>query len=262
MIKFFGKIRRQIVTENHLHSRLSKFKSYILYAVGEIVLVVVGIVIALQINNWNHIRIQNIESIFLKNRLLIESKKNIQNLNGEIAVTESLIEKSNFFLSMFSTQYLEKDIRLIDSLLYDLLVTPNYEFSSSTLDEALNTGRVSIIRSDSIKLLLYNIPRLMVEIRNSEEELNLSTENHLIPYLYEKISFRQIDNKFSPDAQLVGKSKLKVVDNRIILSELVFENMVDNRVYILGGVLFAYKRLHATLVKLVKLVEMEKKKKE
>jgi len=46
MIKFFRKIRKKMLIEN-------KFSKYLLYAIGEIVLVVIGILIALQINNWN-----------------------------------------------------------------------------------------------------------------------------------------------------------------------------------------------------------------
>ncbi len=46
MIKFFRKIRQQLLTEN-------KFSKYLIYAIGEILLVVIGILIALQINNWN-----------------------------------------------------------------------------------------------------------------------------------------------------------------------------------------------------------------
>ena len=50
MIKFFRKIRQRLLTEN-------KFSKYLLYAIGEIVLVVIGILIALQINNCNEERI-------------------------------------------------------------------------------------------------------------------------------------------------------------------------------------------------------------
>jgi len=46
MIKFFKKIRQQLLTEN-------KLSKYLIYAIGEIILVVIGILIALQINNWN-----------------------------------------------------------------------------------------------------------------------------------------------------------------------------------------------------------------
>ena len=53
MIKFFRKIRQRLLTEN-------KFSTYLIYAIGEIILVVIGILIALQVNNRNIDRI-NIE---------------------------------------------------------------------------------------------------------------------------------------------------------------------------------------------------------
>lgn len=46
MIKFFRRIRQQMLAEN-------KFSRYFLYAIGEIILVVIGILIALGVNNWN-----------------------------------------------------------------------------------------------------------------------------------------------------------------------------------------------------------------
>lgn len=49
MIKFFRQIRQRLLAQ-------SKFSKYLLYAIGEIVLVVIGILIALQINNWNESR--------------------------------------------------------------------------------------------------------------------------------------------------------------------------------------------------------------
>ncbi len=49
MIKFFRKIRQNLLTEN-------KFSKYLLYAIGEVILVVIGILIALSINNWNERR--------------------------------------------------------------------------------------------------------------------------------------------------------------------------------------------------------------
>ena len=54
MIKFFRKIRRRLIDEGSL-------KRYILYAIGEIILLVIGILIAMQLNNWNQNRIRNVE---------------------------------------------------------------------------------------------------------------------------------------------------------------------------------------------------------
>ena len=60
MIKFFRKIRQKFLSEN-------KFSKYLIYAIGEIILVVIGILIALQINNWNQERIdENYEITMLK----------------------------------------------------------------------------------------------------------------------------------------------------------------------------------------------------
>ena len=59
MIKFFRKIRQKLLTEN-------KFSKYLIYAIGEIILVVIGILIALQINNWNEEKQnQNLETHFI-----------------------------------------------------------------------------------------------------------------------------------------------------------------------------------------------------
>ena len=57
MIKFFRKIRQRLLTENPPKGQAGKFSKYLLYAIGEIVLVVIGILIALSINNWNQNRI-------------------------------------------------------------------------------------------------------------------------------------------------------------------------------------------------------------
>ncbi|WP_190808324.1 DUF6090 family protein [Flagellimonas sp. S3867] len=60
MINFFRKIRKRLLSEN----RISK---YLLYAFGEIILVVIGILIALQINNWNQNQLdRNFEKTMLK----------------------------------------------------------------------------------------------------------------------------------------------------------------------------------------------------
>lgn len=53
MIKFFRKIRQNLISEG-------KTANYIIYAIGEIILIVFGILIALQINNWNELRKQKI----------------------------------------------------------------------------------------------------------------------------------------------------------------------------------------------------------
>ena len=60
MIKFFRKIRKQLLTEN-------KFNKYLIYVISEIALVIIGILIALSINNWNEKhKLKSIEQTLLK----------------------------------------------------------------------------------------------------------------------------------------------------------------------------------------------------
>lgn len=67
MIKFFRRIRQRLISEN-------RFSKYLLYAIGEIILVVIGILIALQVNNWNIDRqVRHKEQAYL-----IEIRQNLQ----------------------------------------------------------------------------------------------------------------------------------------------------------------------------------------
>jgi len=84
MIKFFRHIRQNLIMEN-------KTSKYLKYAIGEIVLVVVGILIALQINNWNELRkerklevvvLNDIKDNIIRNNVLIEEAiKTIDEIN-------------------------------------------------------------------------------------------------------------------------------------------------------------------------------------
>jgi len=103
MIKFFRKIRQRLLTENPPERNRSvqagKFSKYLLYAIGEIILVVIGILIALQINNWNEnnkLR-KSIEKslIEVKENLMIDNlelPEIIQTVEEEIDIQKEIIE--------------------------------------------------------------------------------------------------------------------------------------------------------------------------
>ena len=86
MIKFFQKIRRQHLAENTPDRRAGKTGKYLIYALGEIVLVVIGILIALQINNWNEDR-----KAIISERSRINSIH--QDLNRDLNKIEAIIEQ-------------------------------------------------------------------------------------------------------------------------------------------------------------------------
>ena len=79
MIKFFRKIRRKILDEGSL-------KRYIIYAIGEIILVVIGILIAVQLNNWNQERIRNAELEVLLDKVEEDLIQNIKATSDAIEI--------------------------------------------------------------------------------------------------------------------------------------------------------------------------------
>ena len=95
MIKFFRKIRQKLLSEN-------KFSKYLIYAIGEIVLVVIGILIALSINNWNEKRkIRDSEIIYLNN-IKRDLQLSITEMNQFIDRQNSLINSANTVLEHFN----------------------------------------------------------------------------------------------------------------------------------------------------------------
>ena len=74
MIKFFRRIRQKLLAEN-------RFRKYLLYAIGEIILVVIGILIALQVNNWNNERLQKDK----EKEYLVEIRQNLEKDSTNIA---------------------------------------------------------------------------------------------------------------------------------------------------------------------------------
>ena len=78
MIKFFRKIRQKLLSEN-------KFSKYLIYAIGEIILVVIGILIALSINTWNENKKNKIKEIKSLTELRKDLVQNLNDINGNIS---------------------------------------------------------------------------------------------------------------------------------------------------------------------------------
>lgn len=96
MIKFFRHIRQRLLTEN-------KFSKYLLYAIGEIFLVVVGILIALQINNWNELRKTHLQDLEFLNNLKVELSIDIAALTAKITEYQEINSTIRNTVTLFDT---------------------------------------------------------------------------------------------------------------------------------------------------------------
>lgn len=141
MIKFFRKIRYDLMGKN-------KTDKYLKYAVGEIILVVVGILIALQINNWNNDNyLHKLEKKYLteiKNNL----KSDLPDIQYNIDFNEIRLKSNEIVL-----RYLNKEISYSDSLKFHFA---NLIFTTRTLPntsayENLKSRGLEIITNDSLR---------------------------------------------------------------------------------------------------------------
>jgi len=149
MIRFFRQIRRQFLAE-------SKLGKYLLYAIGEIVLVVIGILIALQINNWNNRRIldrSEIKSYQNIKHQLFEDQKELNEVKAFNNYQSKIFEYANKIIK-------RKDFSLQDSLAHcvmSLVWFSDFHRSGNIYETLVNSGDIKLINNDTIPSKLQKL---------------------------------------------------------------------------------------------------------
>ena len=142
MIKFFRQTRQQLMEKK-------KTVQYFKYAIGEIILVVIGILIALSLNTWNQNRVNKIVEQELLNNLLSDVEIDIQNLQYQ----DSLISLA-FSSKMNLLRFINGVALPSDSVFYYLSNTgPANSFTPNTItyDEMRNSNGFQVISSKEIR---------------------------------------------------------------------------------------------------------------
>lgn len=177
MIKFFRRIRQQLLSENSPAGsrRAGKFSKYLLYAIGEIILVVIGILIALQINNSNESRKLRYQELHYLENLKTDLKLNIAELNEYIAVRNSRIESANKVLEHFEGKPLT-DLNDFAFHTTNIYIWQKFSQHDNTFQELVNSGNLALISNDSIKNGLLNLQALYKKLKNEEAHFRYDAE--------------------------------------------------------------------------------------
>lgn len=178
MIKFFRKIRQNLLMEN-------KTGKYFKYAIGEIVLVVIGILIALSINNWNEKRKTRDNEIIYLNNIKRDLQLSITEMNQFIDRHNSLINSANTVLEHINGKSVD-DWNSINKHLVDIYTWKSFYLFNNTYQELKNSGNFSIISNDSIKNDLLNLDLLYKKLKHTENHWSKVSEQTLYPGSYEK----------------------------------------------------------------------------
>ena len=225
MIKFFRKIRQKLLTEK-------KINKYLIYAFGEIILVVIGILIALSINNWNENRKTNLKEQALLVALNQELTTNFKELNRIIEVNRKRNDGAHKLVSALSPKKSTLTDIEISELWYNALAREAvYKPSLGVLKEAISSGSLSIIKNIQLRDFFASI----------ESELQLLKSQEATVFQFRQQCFKTtrdlgnvrvaLFNTLKPEtAEKLGKSSFEN-SNADLFQSKTFENDI---VFLIG----------------------------
>ena len=166
MIRLFRKIRHRLLSEN-------RYSIYILYATGEIVLVVIGILLALQIDNGVDERKNVQREQELLTDLLDNLEINVSQLKEDLEWDSLAINSGAYILKAFQSKLEYSDS--IDKHFHNSRLVPNPFLTSSAYQAIENKGFEIIssknLRKNVIKLFDDTYPSMILEINNIDENI-------------------------------------------------------------------------------------------
>ena len=175
MIKLFRNIRKKLLKEG-------KTANYLKYAIGEIILVVIGILIALQVNNWNESnKLKKEETLYLK-RLKIDLEKDTLYYKNSIDRANLLIDRNNSFLKKIYDQQksIDEGRTLMNIALWD---SEYLTVQNNTYRELVSSGKLNIIPNPTLKEAVIDYYRLIESKANYIKEFNEYSRELLANYV-------------------------------------------------------------------------------
>ncbi|MET6990311.1 DUF6090 family protein [Sediminicola arcticus] len=209
MIKFFRKIRHNLLSEG-------KTGKYLKYSVGEIILVVIGILIALSINNWNENRKEKLVEIEILEGVRADILKDTIDINFNIRSYEKAIEQNKNLVD-----YLIKK-RELDSTFIDLL----WQNSNSDLILTLHNSYFSEAKQKGLSIISNKLLREKINRLYEFDYINLlSIENELKRFKkYDELVTNRTDRIFIFDD--FGKLNIQKESYEELLSDHNFKYLI------------------------------------
>jgi hypothetical protein len=175
MIHFFRKIRLKLLSQN----RLSR---YLIYAIGEIVLVVIGILIALQVNNWNIQRVNRKTEHKILLELKNEYTSNLLQLNEKKEIRTNLVMNSaKWLLERLEKPIADQNIDSVNHHLSRTMIVPSFDPVISVTNEIINSGKLQLIENQELRTHLTIWPSTTNDlVREEEQFITLMYESYYL----------------------------------------------------------------------------------
>ncbi len=230
MRPLFRNIRRQLASEN-------KFQKYSRYAIGEIVLVVIGILIALSINNWNENRKERNKELIYLNNIKEDIKLNIASLEVFIVTRDETVNSVAIVLEYFNGKQ-KIDHNTFNFHNINILEWYPFVQHSNTYEELMNSGKFAIISNKSIKNELQNIQSNFEMILFIENEMQQDYERYLYQPYFNLVDLDtalknytdQLNNKETTTIEKLDKDEIELLlKNKLYKNGLVLAAFNSNK---------------------------------
>jgi len=199
MIKFFRKIRKTLADDN-------KPLKYFRYAIGEIVLVVVGILIALSINNWNEERKSSKLEIKILKELNNDLKTNLAEVDETFNTTNNRQLSTVLIFDYFKNKY-----PVDDSLkqAFEIINMDGLFNVANTAYKFIENQGVNTLSNDSIRIRITEMyERLLKNIQTREANNWEIVNEELLPLMNQHfVSSPTIDSSISFSVEAINKPK-------------------------------------------------------
>ena len=177
MIKIFRKFRQQLLSEGRLGH-------YLAYAAGEILLVVIGILIALQINNWNDARKDRERELVYLHNIREDVTANIASMDRFLATREEGIAAANRGIEHFDGKPIE-DLSAFNADSIAIYDWKRFYLVDNTYQELVGSGNFALLSNAKIKDDLLDIEAMYRQLKGEEDHFRFDSETLLYTPLYQ-----------------------------------------------------------------------------
>ncbi len=157
-----------------------------IYAIGEIALVMIGILLALQVNTWNENRKERAQELAILEQLRTEFRSNLKQLDEKILIRDRQINGAQELLAFIEFPGSRKQ----DSVEVAMIKTMPYSTFDPIINDVAASGNLRLIESDSLKLLLSQWTSELIQVVESEQTWVNYRNNIYIPFLIDNTQLR------------------------------------------------------------------------
>ena len=210
MIKFFRKIRYDLMEKN-------KTGKYLKYAIGEIVLVMIGILLALQVNNWNEVKKERkLEDEYLE-KISLNIKDDIDQYTKIIAAQQIYKGGIDSFLMIIRNPF-KYETSELDGSYSQLWRFERFTPNKGALNNMVSSGKINIIQNeDVLSKILFYYKTIEEQSAGVDEAISIYSRNHIGPYFmnFDFMDSNALTSEYRKRKSLLEYHKDPVIENLI-----------------------------------------------